>query len=445
MKGKNVDIYSVGIATGDITPEAGAPLCGFAARGLHTSTGVYHPLRTVAAAIYDGKTGVIILSAEIVFFESIADRVRTIIRQQTGVSDANIILCGTHTHCGPSVRTEDIERHGWIDHDYVNRAISTMARAAGIAWNNRFDARLKFGIGRCDFAVSRRKPDPDNPGRVLWAPCPKAPHDHEVSILAVESMDEILRGVIFSYACHPTSRGGLLIGGDYPGFAYDRIQEVFDNAQPCFLQGCGADQKPVPADPAATLFFSRTIEETRAIGRQLGDSVIETIKQGRLDPVTGAINMRQSVINLSTEPLDKAMVADEMERPEGFKKDWARYHLARIDAGLPEQRTVPFEIQTLRFGDSLAAVALSAEAVVEHALRLKRELRPYFRNVMPIAYANDVVGYIPVKRQFDEGGYEVLDANQYRKRTGRFVKETEDQIHAAVADMLKLKKRNTHE
>lgn len=431
------DTYSIGIATGDITPEIGAPLCGFAARGRHTSTGVYHPLRTVAVAMHDGPTAVIMLSAEIVFFQDIAERVRNAICQETGMPNANILLNGTHTHCGPCLADRFRELHGWIDEDYVHHAIGVMARTALTAWRNRYPARLKFGVGRCDFAVSRRKPDPENTGQVLWAPDPDGPHDHDVSVLVVESLDGVVRGILFSYACHPTSRGGLLIGGDYPGFAYDRIQEAFDNVQPAFLQGCGADQKPMPTDPAATSFVPRTIEETRAIGRQLGDAVIETIQDGGLQPVTGAMHMRQAIIDLVTEPLDKDRVASELTLPDtDYRKCWALHYKARLDAGLPEERTVPFEIQTLRFGDSLAIVALAAEAVVEHALWLKCDLRPRFKHVLPLAYANDVIGYVPVKRQFGEWGYEVISANQYYKRTGRFIAETEDRVHEKVAAML---------
>lgn len=437
MSVQSLETYSVGIATGDITPSVGAPLCGFAARGLHTSTGVYHPLRTVAVAVEDGSTTVIVLSAEIVFFEGIADRVRMGIAQATGVPGDRILLVGTHTHCGPAMRPQDADRHGWVDQDYVHHAVTVMARTAHTAWKNRYPARLEFGIGRASFAVSRRKPDPAGGGRVLWAPDPEGPHDHEVSILAVRSLDGVVRGILFSYACHPTSRGGLRIGGDYPGFACDRIEESFDNAQPCFLQGCGADQKPMPADPRATTFVPRSVEQTGEIGRELGDAVVRTIQAGGLRTVAGAMAMRRSVVDLRTEPLDRAMVASELSKPEmTFRKRWALHHQARLDAGLPEERDVPMEIQTLRFGDSLAVVALAAEAVVEHALRMKRELRAHFADVLPLGYANAVIGYVPVRRQLDGWGYEVIDANQHRKRTGRFLPETEDLIHRTVAGML---------
>jgi neutral ceramidase len=152
--------------------------------------------------------------------------------------------------------------------------------------------------------------------------------------------------------------------------------------------------------------------------------------------VTGAIDMRQCVMELLTEPLDTDRVAAELESEAGFKQHWAQYHKQRMDAGLPEERAVPMELQTLRFGDSLAVVALAAEAVVEHALRMKRDLRSRFGNVLPLAYANDVIGYVPVKRQLDRWGYEVLYANQRRNRTGRFVAETEDLVHEKVAATL---------
>lgn len=431
-------VYSVGLATADITPPVGVPLCGWSSRALHSSTGVYHPLRAVAVAVHDGETAVLLLSAEIIMFEEIAGRVRFAISQATGLSESHILLSATHTHCGPCVRQADVEAHGWIDTDYLDQAIATMAKTAYRAWKYRFPAVLRFGLGHCDFAISRRRPDPDHPGRLLFAPHPLGPTDDEVSVLTVESLDGILRGVLFSYACHPTTKDGLLIGGDYPGFAYDYLQEEFSHAQPCFLQGCGADQKARPSDPQATEFEARTWDGVRDLGRKLADAVSAVTASGFLEPVSGPLETRQSLINLCTEPLDRDLVARELSSPEDYRQRWAQYHQERLDAGLPEARSVPFEIQTLRFGDSLAVVALAAEAVVEHALRLKRDLRGRFAHVLPLGYANDVIGYLPVRRQFAELGYEVLDANQYRKRTGRFVPETEDQIHAEVARMLRV-------
>jgi len=431
--------YSVGMATADITPPVGTPLAGYSARGFHSSTGVYHPLRAVAMAIDDGTTSVLLVSVEWIGFDDLAGRVRERLSQATGIPPAQIILAGTHTHCGPAIRRKDAALFGWIDHDYLNASLETVATIARRAMAFRRPATLKFATAQGSLAMNRRRPDPAHPGKVLRAirPHPEGVTDPEISILVIES-DAMIRGILFSYACHPTSRDGLWIGGDYPAFACDHLQEAFRDAQTMFLLGCAGDQRPRPVDPANDLFGTRTVEEVREAGFALGRSIERALRENRLTPVTGAITLRRQMLGLRTEPLDRQAVQAALADPAApvHLQKWALHHQNRIEQGLPEERDVPFEIQTLRFGDSLAVVTLSAEMVVEYGLRLKTDLRPHFTHVLPLAYTNSLVGYIPVRRQFSEGGYEVLDANLHRRRTGRYVPETEDQIHAAVHALL---------
>ncbi|MDP6777235.1 MAG: hypothetical protein QGI83_10775, partial [Candidatus Latescibacteria bacterium] len=108
----------------------------------------------------------------------------------------------------------------------------------------------------------------------------------------------------------------------------------------------------------------------------------------------------------------------------------------KVAKGTPIPTRVPYEVQGIRFGNSLCGVTLSGEMTAEHGLRLKRELGPHFGTVMVIGYANHIVGYVPVKRQIPEGGYEVWRNNLLLKRTGAFVEETEDRIHSAVHEAL---------
>lgn len=447
---RNAEIYAVGIATGDVTPPVGIPLCGFADRTIHCSTGVYHPLRAVAVVVDDGETPILLVSVEWLGFYDLTRRVRERLSRVTGIPPAQIVLSGTHTHCGPAVRDGDAKVHGWIDHAYIESAIETLAAISERAWKLRYPATLKFGTAHCSLAMNRRIPDPEHPGRVLRAmtPNPDGASDHEVPIMVIEN-NGFIRGVLFSYACHPTSRAGLLIGGDFAAFACDYVQEAILDSQPMFLQGCAGDQKPRPVDPASRSFGQRSVEQVQEIGYELGEAVVSAIREGALEPVTGPLEARQQIITLQTEPLDKQAVQEALNDPTAasYKKEWARYHQDRMDKGLPEVRDVPFEIQTIRFGDSLAIVTLAAEMSVEYSLRLKEELRRHFRHVLPMAYTNDIVGYVPVKRQFSEFGYEVLDANQHAyavesspprmgPRTGRYVPETEGQIHATVYALL---------
>ncbi len=423
------DTYLIGVGGEDITPPVGIYLAGFAAR-TEPSTAVYHPLKANAIAIDDGNEPLIIASAEILGFYEHTEEVRSRVSALTGVVPANIVLSGSHTHCGPCIREMDRHRHGDLDEDYIERLLDSVTRCAKTAWETRSPAHLRFGNGHCDIAVSRRKSD--GKGGVEWKPGPGAPHDHEAPVLAVESPEGELRSVIFSYACHPTSRSGTLIGGDYVCYAYDHVEAMRPGVTAFFLQGCAGDQKTRPVDPAEDRFIQRNIQEIRDIGVLLGESVVRVLASGGLDQVTGPVSVRQDVIGLDTEPIDMDLVRAGLKADQGYIQAWARHLLDSVENNAPVVTNIPFEIQTVRFGNALALVTLAGEMTVEHGLRLKRELGSRVDNVMVLAYTNDIVGYVPVRRQIPEGGYEVWASQQYWKRTGPYVAETEDRIHAAV-------------
>ena len=159
---------------------------------------------------------------------------------------------------------------------------------------DRSSVRLSFGKGNCDIAVSRRSPD--GKGGVEWIPTLEVPHDHDVPVIAVESPEGELRCVIFSYACHPTSRSGTLIGGDYVCFAYDYIEAVYPDIATCFLQGCAGDQKTRPVDPMSAAFVQREVDEIRDIGIELGESVTRVLASDALQPISGPISIAQTML-----------------------------------------------------------------------------------------------------------------------------------------------------
>lgn len=431
--------YRVGLAKCDITPPAGIQLAGFAGRD-EPSTSVYHPLRAVAVAIDDGKTPILILMAEWLGFYDKTDRVRQCVADATGIAPRQIILSGTHTHCGPAVREIDAQRHGPIDHEYLTTAIDRMANCAAEAWHARQDAHLQFSTGHCTLARCRRTPDPSNPPKVHrnMQPYDRGKVDHEVPTLTIHSPQGQLRGVVFSYACHPTSRAGLDIGGDYVGYALDRVEQHYPGVIACFLQGCGGDQKPRPANPLANSFDSREIDQIREIGYELGDATIAAIDRQMLSPITGHITVEQQKFELHTEPLDDELAKRLLNTGRDYMRSWAQHQLTASEQGNPVSTAVPYELQMIHLGDTLAIVTMAAEMSVDYSLRLKEELREHFTHVLPLGYTNEIVGYIPSKRQIPEEGYEVWDANMYHQRTGPYVESTEDQIIFAIKQGLGL-------
>ena len=107
--------YLVGVAEVDVTPAIGTKLAGFAAR-TGDATGVYLPLRSIVTAITDRATDqtVIIVVVEWLGFYDNTDHARALINAATGVPTDDILLSGTHTHCGPPMRKHvdaDCRRH----------------------------------------------------------------------------------------------------------------------------------------------------------------------------------------------------------------------------------------------------------------------------------------------------------------------------------------------
>ena len=248
--------YLLGVATCDVTPPVGAMLAGFASRRT-PSTGIHLPLRGSASALTDRATGVTLLlvSVEWLGFYNRAAEVRALLTAATGLPAHHILLCGTHTHCGPAImrRTAD---DCWEDTDetFLAAAMARLAQTAQAALAEREPVTLRSTTGWCGFAYSRRRPD--GRGGVKWAPTLDAPHDHTVPILLAENTGGKAKQLFFGYACHPTSSGAILeIGGDYPGFAREELEKTL-GCSATFLLGCAGDQKPWRPLPDAETFPS---------------------------------------------------------------------------------------------------------------------------------------------------------------------------------------------
>lgn len=428
--------YLLGVTSFDVTPAVGTPLAGYAAR-LDPSTGVYHPLTCTVMALTDPAADhtLILVSIEWLGFYENTDRVRGIIQQATGVPGDQVLLCGTHTHCGPLVRPgTDSRRHGEVDLEYLERTFTAIGEAAEVAMAKRQPVRTRSWQGWCGFAYSRRKPD--GKGGVIWMPNLDAPHDHTVPLMLFE--DEAGKPVhlLFGYACHPTSGGAILeIGGDYVGFALERLKDDL-GCSASFLLGCAGDQKPYRPDPEQPAFPAYPIETIREFGHQLADAVLREVNFGQASVVAGPLRVFGRKLTLHNEILSRETYQAALDSPEAHIRNWAATNLASLDAGTGPGTGLTFEVQIVRFGDDLVLVTMSGEMSVAYGLRLQRQFGRRFGCVWPTGYANEMVGYVPASRQYPEGGYEVIENMQYLLRPGPLSRDTEERIFEAIEGML---------
>lgn len=423
--------YRLGLKKLDVTPPAGCIQAGYAAR-TEPSTSVYLPLTAAVIALSDDNTTLLLVSIEWLGFYDQTDATRQAIQARTGIPYDHILLLGTHTHCGPAMRSLDARRHGahTLDSDYLAQTIERLAEAAGEAMADRHPVSLSTGLDWCGFAASRRKPD--DKGGVLWEPSLDAPHDHEVPVVVARDEAGEVPLVLLSYACHPTSTGPILeIGGDYPGFAMVHVESMLPGATAVFAKGCGGDQKPGFRDDKTGGFRKATIPEVERIGTDLAKAVLRAVRRDG-GTVSGPLYVRSGMATLTTDPLDETLIPKLAESKVEAERAWANYYADRLKAGKALERDVSIEIQSVTIGDDLAIVTMAGEMTVEYGLRIKRELGARFGCVMPLGYANQGIGYVPVDRQLPEGGYEVIANQRALLRTGPFECGTEDRVMEAV-------------
>jgi hypothetical protein len=241
----------------------------------------------------------------------------------------------------------------------------------------------------------------------------------------VRGLDNRLQALIFGYACHPTTLSDDQWCGDYPGFAQLELQKRHPGAAALFWTGCGGDQNPLPR---------RTVELCEKYGRQLADGVDEALS-GKLEPVTPELHTAHQFVTLNFDRRPtRAELETDTKSTNPVRARWARRVLPLLDAGKPFPDHVEYGVSVWRLGKEQLWVALGGEAVVDYSLRFKRELGP---QTWVAGYAHDMVGYVPSRRVWKEGGYEAGFIYEYGWLAYRWTEDTEDRIAAAVQRLVR--------
>lgn len=426
--------WQAGVARCVITPQNDVWLAGYGSK--RVAEGTIHDLwaKVLALQAPDGKRAALVTTDHMGMSRTVYDAIFGAVQERYGLAPDEFMLTFSHNHCGPCLIDDLVDYYPADDAQrrevakYTDWMIARVVDAVGEALADLQPAALAMGSGRCTFAVNRRENTEEEVPRMRAAGLPlRGVVDHDVPVLTVRGLEGELRAVLFGYACHPTTLAFTFWCGDYPGFAQLAIEAAHPGTTAMFFNACGADQNPIPrCEPALAEQY----------GRMLADGV-EAVLAGEMRPVGEGLATACEWIELAydevvtRETLLPVAAGDEAD----LHVRWARRMLALLDEGTVFPTSYEYPVQAWRLGDELLLIGLGGEAVVDYALRFKREFGP---GTWVCGYANDMAAYIPSRRVWEEGGYEGgPHLDEYGRPAWRWAGEVEERISAAVGRVVR--------
>ena len=293
---------------------------------------------------------------------------------------------------------------------YANDAISKIIANAVSTFEDEPGFRKStLHLGRTDsfIAANRRHLDKSS-GKVIISTKDSILEDPTVGIVQFIDNKKQILATLINYACHPVTLGpqSTLISPDFVGKTREIVEKEWGG--PClFLNGAAGDINP--KDGPRT-----DIERTNKIGTSLGKTVLDC----DLFPVSiSTVNFSRGSVKLPFEKqkIDMDFIKTETAKKKAMKPGfmgwnkkidlWAIAQNKRI--GLSETLGRELEINVLRFGDIIFLFTPGELFSSYHSI-LKTEFPEY--QIFLIGYTNGESGYLPNKKAFELGGYEVEQA-----------------------------------
>jgi len=420
-----------GAATSNITPELGSEVVG----GFlpYPCTHIHDEMNARCLVLDDGKTKLALVVCDLLgMHRSLCIAARELIEKETGISAANVLISGTHTHSaanaiGGPVRfyTSDMELTDYQKFvvrritDGVRRSL-TLLRPAEIAFGT-VDIPEHVHIRRWFLKESAMPPNPFgkidkvkmNPGAGNAALVePAGEPDPAVSFIALREPGDRLISVYSAYSLHYVGGvNGADISADYFGMYCEALKRLQSgsNDDPPFVammaNGTSGDanninfRNPQPRKKA--------YEQIRYVAEDVAAKVNTALS--KLTWQTSApLAARYRELGIAWRKIDPELIAWAKETEAKTPRIQGKADLPLAYAGRVQRLAVASPetkaaVQILRVGD-ICIGTTPTETFAETGVEF-RNRSPFAKSFM-VELANGYYGYMPTPRHFELGGYE---------------------------------------
>ena len=361
------------------------------------------------------------------------DEAKRLIREETGIDPANILMSATHTHTATSSSGIGNRRAGWnygrpFD-EYQLFLIRRIADGVRNALKNLEPAKIGWGVGNVPQHVFNRRwimhEKVLNPfgeyEQVQFNPGVKnknkkesaGPTDPSVSFISVKAVNGKPISILANYSLHYV--GGVPkndISADYFAVFADRIQEIIgaDRQSPKFVgimsNGTSGDINNVDFRGGQQSYPS--YKKIKIVADDVAQEVYRVYKDIKYHSWV-PLHAIQKEVRLKTRRASEQMkkraeetllLHDTVKTKHALERTYAR-RLIQMEKEYPDE--IEIILQAFRIGD-LAVSALPFETFAETGLEIKK--KSPFKTTFTIELANGNYGYLPTPEQHKLGGYE---------------------------------------
>jgi len=412
----------------DITPPVGWRRAGGYREEI--STGVHDPLYAKALVFEQGEERAALVVCDLCSIgREISDVARRTASERTGIPVANIVISATHTHGGPEYygvlwdiwRADAIEKHGSDIHastDYVSRLVDGCVESIVKADARKRPVTLDWAVPQLKgLAFNRRHLMKDgvtmmNPGKLNKNIVRAAgPVDEDFPVLLFrDATSGRPLSSLSTFAMHVAVYGGGPFSADFPALLQDNLRaSLGGDFLSVFGEGTAGDTNHIDCSSERSQVWET---ESPRIGAAMSEAVLKAIP-GMRHETQPSVAVRSVRVPIPLQEITDEQIARAREvlslklvpnpgflvSVEAYRILWNQKMLQRDGPSMLD------EVQVIRLGEDVAVVTLPHEIFVEHGMAIKK--RSPFRNTLVISLANDVDFYVPTRKAFAEGSYEV--------------------------------------
>jgi len=438
------ELFKIGIAEVDYTPEIGLPLRGNYRGDDYASRGIHDPLCAKAIVIANSTgTKIALLTIDINMF--VKDNVaimKQFVASKSDLDPDNILIATTHTHSGPS--TAETASRPKASDNQINDFLTKAASAIILANNNLKESKLAVGYNSENrVSFNRALKCKDSKTHMNWEGLdpdfviePLGPIDPQMITVTVEQ-EEKEKAAIVNFGLHPAILAGdnWLYSADFPGYLSEAMRKIYDpEFTTLFFNGCCGNVNHIDY---SDITQGRGYQMTQRIGHMLAIDAAQAMKEKsyisdsriavskELIPLD-RIKITQEQLKWCGDTLEKAKTNPAAAQEDGLPDEY--YAQMWLDMHEIEDKPEDAEVMTIRIGD-MAIVGLPGESFCQFGMEIKQKSPA--KHTIVIELANDGLFYFPTMDAFKQNRYETTPGSTlFEKGAGeKLVKSALSQLN----------------